>query len=71
MQGRCNDGNKVSHSHSFKYAVFNRDSAMQVNEALKETRELLQEVSGDWETEGGYSGEGGSTIDHEFFFFFQ
>jgi hypothetical protein len=34
----------VTHSHNYKYATFNRESAAQVNSALKETRELLQEV---------------------------
>ena len=44
LQGRCGDGNKVTHSHNYKYATFNRESAMKVNSALKETRELLQDV---------------------------
>ena len=34
----------MTHSHNYKYATFNRESAAQVNSALKETRELLQEV---------------------------
>ena len=34
----------MTHSHNYKYATFNRESAAQVNSSLKETRELLQEV---------------------------
>ena len=45
----------MTHSHNYKYATFNRESAAQVNLSLKETRELLQEVGereGERETEG-------------------
>ena len=51
LQGRCGDGNKVTHSHNYKYATFNRESAMKVNSALKETRELLQDVRRERERE--------------------
>ena len=58
----------MTHSHNYKYATFNRESAAQVNLSLKETRELLQEVGEregrerqrERETEGGGGGgEGG------------
>ena len=45
----------MTHSHNYKYATFNSESAAQVNSALKETRELLQEVR----RERGREGERG------------
>ena len=41
----------MTHSHNYKYATFNRESAMKVNSALKETRELLQDVRRERERE--------------------
>ena len=57
----------MTHSHNYKYATFNSESAAQVISALKETRELLQEVrreegregerEREREREGGREGE--------------
>ena len=50
----------MTHSHNYKFATFNRESAAHVKTALKETRELLQEVreggEREREREGGRGG---------------
>ena len=46
----------MTHSHNYKYATFNRESAAHVNSALKETRELLQEVRREGGRERGREG---------------
>ena len=48
----------MTHSHNYKYATFNSESAAQVISALKETRELLQEVRREEGREGEREREG-------------
>ena len=48
MQARCGDRVKVSQDHTFKKAVFNPVVAVQFNDTLTQTRDVLKEVSITW-----------------------